>query len=264
MKFLCLHGISTNNQLSNLSSPSSRHYAYYDLTSHDSFIAVLDNLESDIKTEGRFDDVTTFSQGASLVAMLLVRRQYLEPKEEALFRCVILFSPVQVYDPVAYLERGRGMRVLEEIAQGVEPLRPRQSSSMGSPVNGRASVRGYLRSVGSNSSSPLLMKKAMGFQIIGVTELFLTAGEDPMPIDQNGNPTFFLAAGYSRGLETLQKYIDASIDINTKNQDGDTLIHVVAGDGTFGRTPLVHASIQGNAIIGDILARKPKIDAQDR
>ncbi|KAJ3579027.1 hypothetical protein NPX13_g1547 [Xylaria arbuscula] len=130
MKFLCLHGIGTNNQvgtaifkmqteLEHLSSASSHHYAYYDLTSEASFISALDNLESYIETEGPFDGVMAFSQGAGLVAMLLVRRQYLRPEDPALFRCAILFSPVHVYDPVAYLERGE-VQVLESMAPGIK------------------------------------------------------------------------------------------------------------------------------------------------
>ncbi|RYO85438.1 hypothetical protein DL764_009174 [Monosporascus ibericus] len=94
--------------------PSNQHYAYYDITSPTSFITALDNLEAYVETEGPFDGVIAYSQGAGLVAMLLVRRQYLQPQAERLFRCAILFSPVQVYDPVAYLERGE-VRVLDRL-----------------------------------------------------------------------------------------------------------------------------------------------------
>ncbi|KAI0440168.1 ankyrin repeat-containing domain protein [Xylaria telfairii] len=54
-----------------------------------------------------------------------------------------------------------------------------------------------------------------------------------MAISKTGNLTFFRAVKYGGDCETLQKYIDAGIDINTKNQHGKTVIHVAAGDGTF-------------------------------
>lgn len=53
-----------------------------------------------------------YSQGAGLVAMLLVRRQYLHPHQPRLFQCAILFSPGHVFDPVAYVETGE-VKVLE-------------------------------------------------------------------------------------------------------------------------------------------------------
>jgi hypothetical protein len=108
-------------ELATLSDPDKQHYSYYDLDSPESFIAALDSLESYIEAEGPFGGVLAYSQGAGLVAMLLVRRQYLLPHKPCLFRCAILFSPVQIYDPVAYLER-REVRVLEQVPLGVAAL----------------------------------------------------------------------------------------------------------------------------------------------
>ncbi|KAH8702537.1 serine hydrolase-domain-containing protein [Talaromyces proteolyticus] len=108
-------------ELEALADPSCQHYAYYDLNSTVSFIAALDSLEAYIEAEGPFDGVMAYSQGAGLVAMLLVRRQYLKPLEAPLFRCAILFSPVQVYDPVAYLERGEAV-VLDRVASGMSAI----------------------------------------------------------------------------------------------------------------------------------------------
>lgn len=78
----------------------------------------MDSLETYIEAEGPFDGALAYSQGAGLVAMLLVRRQYLKPRKQPLFRCAILFSPIQVYDPVAYLERGEAI-VLDSVAAGM-------------------------------------------------------------------------------------------------------------------------------------------------
>lgn len=114
-------GPTENTELTALSSPGSQHFSYYDVGSPASFVAALDSLESYIETEGPFDGVLAYSQGAGLAAMLLVRRQYLQPLARPLVRCALLFSPVQLYDPVAYLERGE-VCVLDRMAPGVAGL----------------------------------------------------------------------------------------------------------------------------------------------
>ncbi|KAF2177056.1 hypothetical protein K469DRAFT_677761 [Zopfia rhizophila CBS 207.26] len=153
MKFLCLHGLGTNNrvfqmqtaafryemadqhtyefiqgvihwdlppELVNLSDPSEQHYAYYDITSPSSFVTAVDDLEAYIAAEGPFDGVIAYSHGAGLAAMLLVRRQHLAPSAPPLFRVAILFSPISVYDPVAYAQRGE-VRVLDSVGEGGAP-----------------------------------------------------------------------------------------------------------------------------------------------
>ncbi|KAI1362879.1 ankyrin repeat-containing domain protein [Xylaria arbuscula] len=77
------------------------------------------------------------------------------------------------------------------------------------------------------------------------------AGADPMAIDNTGDPTFFMAADYHSGHETLQKYIDAGIDINTKNQNGFTLIHVAADDGTLDTFKLLHENGADILLVGE-------------
>lgn len=47
--------------------------------------------------------------------MLLASRRFLRPSDPPLFRCAIFFSPAQVYDPVAYLERG-DVKILDSCA----------------------------------------------------------------------------------------------------------------------------------------------------
>lgn len=114
----CLLRSLTLIELAILSSPSNQHYAYYDITSPETFIAALDRLEAYIEEEGPFEGVMAYSQGAGLAAMLLVRRQYLQPHKQLPFKCAIFFSPVQVYDPVAYVERGE-VNVLDHVAPGM-------------------------------------------------------------------------------------------------------------------------------------------------
>ncbi|KAF2469065.1 uncharacterized protein BDR25DRAFT_289247 [Lindgomyces ingoldianus] len=150
MRFLCLHGLGTSNrvfqmqtaafryeiadqhtyefvqgvvpwdlppELSNLSDPSEQHYAYYDIASPFSFVTALDHLEAYILEEGPFDGVIAYSHGAGLAAMLLVREKYLKPSAPPLFKVAIFFSPVSVYDPVAYQER-QEVRVLDDVGGG--------------------------------------------------------------------------------------------------------------------------------------------------
>lgn len=81
----------------------------------------MDTLEAYVEAEGPFDGVLAYSQGAGLVAMLLVRRQYLRPDQAPLFRCAILFSPGHVFDPLTYLETGE-VKVLDHIPSGMSAL----------------------------------------------------------------------------------------------------------------------------------------------
>ena len=108
-------------ELASLSNQSDQHYSYYDDKSNDSFIAALDSLEAYVEAEGPFDGVMAYSQGAGLVAMLLVRRQCLCPDITPLFRCAILFSPGNVFDPLAYLETGE-VKVLDRVPAGRSAL----------------------------------------------------------------------------------------------------------------------------------------------
>lgn len=87
-----------------MSNPDGAHYAYFDLYSPSDFITALDQLEEYIDAEGPFDGVLAFSQGAGLAAMHIVRKSlegYNPP-----FKCAILFSSNEVYDPNAWLEHG--------------------------------------------------------------------------------------------------------------------------------------------------------------
>lgn len=81
----------------------------------------MDSLEAYVEAEGPFDGVLAYSQGAGLVAMLLVRRQYLHPEKTPLFRCAILFSPGHVFDPLTYLKTGE-VNVLDHIPAGMSAL----------------------------------------------------------------------------------------------------------------------------------------------
>lgn len=109
-------------ELATLSSLADEHYAYYDVTSPASFIAALQDLERYIEADGPFDGIVAYSQGAGLVAMLLVHKLNLQPEADCLFKCAILFSPLQVYDPAAYLERWGEVRVLDHLPPDMAAL----------------------------------------------------------------------------------------------------------------------------------------------
>lgn len=111
----------TFSELATLSDPSHKHYSYHNMSTPESFIAALDNLENYIEAEGPFDGVIGYSRGAGLAARLLVRQQHLRPNDKRLFQCAILFSPTQAYDPVAYLEK-REAKVLDKMHPGIAAI----------------------------------------------------------------------------------------------------------------------------------------------
>jgi predicted esterase len=74
-----------------------------------------------IATYGPFDAVLGFSQGAGLAAMLLMRQHYQSPTSPPSFKCAVFFSPVSIYDPVAYVERGE-LIVLSGMVNGIYPI----------------------------------------------------------------------------------------------------------------------------------------------
>jgi predicted esterase len=106
--------------LESLSDASAPHYAYYDIEVS-SLTTALDQLEAYVAAYGPFDAVLGFSQGAGLAAMLLVRHRYRFPTAPPSFKCAVFFSPVSVYDPVAYAEHGEKI-VLSGKVNGRHPI----------------------------------------------------------------------------------------------------------------------------------------------
>ncbi|PVH93386.1 hypothetical protein DM02DRAFT_696173 [Periconia macrospinosa] len=87
-----------------ISNPNTQHYCYFQLDSPSDFINALDQLDKYMASEGPFDGVMAFSQGAGLAAMYIVR-SHLDGKPPP-FRCAVLLAPNHVYDPAAWLEQG--------------------------------------------------------------------------------------------------------------------------------------------------------------
>ena len=63
-----------------------RYFAYYDPTEPSSILQAVNDLAAYVSTEGPFDGVMGFSQGAALAAMLLTRESA-EPFRFAIFLC---------------------------------------------------------------------------------------------------------------------------------------------------------------------------------
>jgi pimeloyl-ACP methyl ester carboxylesterase len=74
----------------------------------------LKNLDSYVTTEGPFDGVIGFSQGAGLAAMYLIRRLIEDPECESPFKCAILMSRIGVYDEKKWVESGK-LSLLESL-----------------------------------------------------------------------------------------------------------------------------------------------------
>ncbi|KAF2150160.1 hypothetical protein K461DRAFT_281412 [Myriangium duriaei CBS 260.36] len=124
MHFLCLHGLGTNSQIleTQLASirhelgdfhtfeyvegcmpcpvapaiaafypPDGKYFAYFSSDQPSSFVKALNDLEAYIDTEGPFDGVLGYSQGAQLVSSLLLRTHRCDPTRR-LFRCAVLLS----------------------------------------------------------------------------------------------------------------------------------------------------------------------------
>jgi len=138
MRFLCLHGRGTNNQIFETQTAALRYelgdhhtfefvegvlpwpmdpevgsyfstdygcFTYYDRRSAQSAQKALDELEEYVEVEGPFDGIMAFSQGACLAAMLMARRAQWNPTlpypKNSIFKCAILFSGFFVEDPTA-------------------------------------------------------------------------------------------------------------------------------------------------------------------
>ncbi|KAI1825476.1 ankyrin repeat-containing domain protein [Xylaria intraflava] len=72
-----------------------------------------------------------------------------------------------------------------------------------------------------------------------------------MSLNKTGDTPFLCAVRYFRGYETLQKYIDAGIDINWRDKNGKPLIHLAASFGTFGALKFLHENGADILLVGD-------------
>ncbi|KAB5578103.1 DUF341 domain-containing protein [Coniochaeta sp. 2T2.1] len=122
MRILCLHGMGTNTKilaaqtagirtaLSNtfsatfefiegaldwrpapgitaLAGPGAAFFAYYDTEQPSTILQAVDDLAEYVETEGPFDGVLAFSQGAALASMLMARDMFPPPFQFCIFIC---------------------------------------------------------------------------------------------------------------------------------------------------------------------------------
>ncbi|TGO25151.1 hypothetical protein BPAE_0086g00160 [Botrytis paeoniae] len=127
MRFLCLHGIGTGKAILEAqlfmirrqlpghefvffqgemeTSPApgvemffpGPYYSYFTVPSPNAVLAAIDRLEDFIDTQGPFDGILGFSQGAALAASYILHnstRQH--PRDD--FRCAVFFCAIQCWD----------------------------------------------------------------------------------------------------------------------------------------------------------------------
>jgi Serine hydrolase (FSH1) len=141
MRFLCLHGMGTNShvfemqtaalryelgdhhtyefvegtietpiapELKGYLSTSDTYFAYFNQNSLSTCRKALSDLETFIQTDGPFDGVMAFSQGAALASTLIVKKFLQDPRGQTLspiFKCAIFISggipcsPISLSDP---------------------------------------------------------------------------------------------------------------------------------------------------------------------
>ncbi|KUJ07890.1 DUF341 domain protein [Mollisia scopiformis] len=200
MRFLCLHGIGTSSQilkmqtaairyeladqhtyqfvqgvvpwpmasgLKLLSDPSAEHWAYYDIGEGvaSSLATALEQLKAYLAAEGPFDGVLGFSQGAGLAAMFLVQRYYEDPLATPPFKLAIFFSPVSVYDPVAYQKSGE-VKILDGPVDQKYVIRIPTAIIYGEEDSRRHECEGLVSSCDPTKLSVLVQKG--GHEIAGI------------------------------------------------------------------------------------------------
>ena len=76
-------------------------FAFYDPTSAQSVLTALDDLEDWITDNGPFDGCLGFSQGAALAAMLIIRHQNHQNRQNETFRFAIFVCAAVPHDEAA-------------------------------------------------------------------------------------------------------------------------------------------------------------------
>lgn len=107
-------------EMKNISHADPTHYSYFDPTG-ESVLAAIDALDRYVETEGPFDGVIGFSQGASLAVMFMVSYAHLHPNAPLPFTCAIFLSRAATYDPVSWRCNG-SIRRLENMPSGHDPI----------------------------------------------------------------------------------------------------------------------------------------------
>jgi pimeloyl-ACP methyl ester carboxylesterase len=100
---------------------TDEYFQYYDQTSAESMNLALSQLDAYLASEGPFDGVIGYSQGASLAATYLIRTAQRHPSAPLPFRYAIFFSGGRPLDPRA-LDEGRLHLIDPEDPAGVSGI----------------------------------------------------------------------------------------------------------------------------------------------
>ena len=105
-------------ELGSLFPSENEYFSYFDETSPESCRQAIDDLETYIASEGPFDAVMAFSQGACLAATLMIRQSQQDSKGQTdpPFKCAIFFSGGGPADPIL-LKQGK-IRPLDYATDG--------------------------------------------------------------------------------------------------------------------------------------------------
>ncbi|KAF2006531.1 DUF341 domain protein [Amniculicola lignicola CBS 123094] len=117
MRFLCLHGLGTNNKfvegvvkadindsIKGFFPATEDYFQYFEEHDAASCLKALNDLDAYIEVEGPFDGVVAFSQGASAATSLMLHRLQQDRLRELMdpvFKCGIFLGAAVPCDPAA-------------------------------------------------------------------------------------------------------------------------------------------------------------------
>lgn len=89
-------------EIKEMVSPADELFSYVSLENMESCVSALVNLDSYIATEGPFDAILAFSQGAMIAATYIIWKMRQNPalqRKAPTFKCAVFFSSWSAYDP---------------------------------------------------------------------------------------------------------------------------------------------------------------------
>jgi len=96
----------TSTEIRSYYPSTDTYYQYYDQDSASSMSLAVSQLSNYIESEGPFDGVIGYSQGASLAATFLIGYSQQNPSSPLPFKCAVFFSGGKPLDPVM-LSKGK-------------------------------------------------------------------------------------------------------------------------------------------------------------
>jgi len=103
--------LTAGAELGSVSDFDEGYFAYFDPDLPSTAVAALRQLDAYINSNGPFEGVIAFSQGAHLAASHIAHKILENPTAKAPFKCAILFSPLAIYDPKVWHEQGEVRKI---------------------------------------------------------------------------------------------------------------------------------------------------------